>query len=90
VAGAEEFTTVTGGVELRLGSRHLVAPYVRLEAGSLSEDQGAYFVAGVGAGLSVRVRGRFALRAGATWSAHSVEEGGSGPTCYFGGFEYRW
>jgi hypothetical protein len=90
VAGAEGFTTVTAGLELRLGGRHRLSPFFRAELGHISEDGFGYVLAGLGAGLAVRIDRRLALRAGGSWSHHSTDEAGAGPVCYYGGLELGW
>ncbi len=82
------FFTATGGLELRAFARSRASPFVRLEAGFLSDTVGDCFVAGWGTGLSVRVVDSVSLRAGFLFCSHCLD--GHGPVVASLGLEYRW
>jgi hypothetical protein len=83
-----DFTTFTGGLELRAFARSLVSPFARLEAGYLTEAIGNCFVGGWGLGLSVRATRGLALRGGMMANAHCTD--GTGPLVASAGLEFRW
>ncbi len=84
------FRMYTGGLELRAFARSRVTPFVRLEMGLMTDRLGGCGLGGVGGGLTVRVRGPLALRAGAMFNSHCEGAHSHGPSGAFVGVDLRW
>ena len=82
------FVTVTVGFEARAYARSRVSPFLRLEAGLLSDSAGECSVSGWGGGVSFRVVDPVSLRAGILFCDHCAGDGG--PVVASVGVEYRW
>jgi hypothetical protein len=84
---AEDYASLTTGVEVLPFPKALVSPFARLEAGVMWEPEYGGYIAGAGGGLAVRLNDRLSLRGGASWGYHG---GVVGPTVYYGGLQVRW
>ena len=84
------FRTSTGGLELRAFARSRVTPFIRLELGSMTDRLGWCGMGGVGGGVTIRVSGPLALRAGAMSNGHCEGDHSHGPSGAFVGVDLRW
>ena len=83
----EGYGSLTAGLEVLPFPRAVVSPFARAEAGVLGEPEYSGYVAGIGGGLSVRLREETSLRGGASWGTHGDVKG---PVVYYGGLQFLW